>query len=101
MIALPGIRDSQCGFKSFTRGAAAKIFSSLQVCRQNQVSGGYMGAFDVEVLFLARKFGLAIDQLPVDWIRVPSHHLNIWREPVSMLLDTLKIRLYDILGKYG
>jgi dolichyl-phosphate beta-glucosyltransferase len=99
-IAIPGIKDSQCGFKSFTNEAAKKIFSSLKVCKQKNVSGGYMGAFDVEVLFLAKKFGYSISQLPVDWVRIPSKHLNIWKEPLMMVRDTLKIRLYDILGKY-
>lgn len=100
-VALPGIKDSQCGFKSFTKNAATKIFTSLKVCRQTKVSGGYMGAFDVEVLFLARKFGFSIAQLPVSWVRMPSNRLNIWKEPLMMLRDTFKIRLYDILGKYA
>jgi len=101
IVALPGIKDSQCGFKSFTDQSAKKIFSSLQVSGTGKVSGGYMGAFDVEVLFLAKKFGYRIDQLPVDWIKIPSEKLNIWREPLMMVRDTFKVRSYDILGKYG
>lgn len=100
-IAIPGIKDSQCGFKSFKNTAAKKIFSSLKVCKPNKVSGGYMGAFDVEALFLAKKYNFSITQVPVDWVRVPSKHLNIWKEPLMMVRDTLKVRLYDILGKYG
>lgn len=100
-VALPGIKDSQCGFKSFTSPAAQRIFSSLIVSRPGEkVSGGYMGAFDVEALFLARKYGYRIDQVPVEWIRYVSNRLNIWREPLLMLRDVLKVRLYDILGKY-
>ena len=100
LIALPGIKDTQCGFKSFTKATAQKIFSSLQVSKSAKVSGGYMGAFDVEVLFLARKFGYSISQLPVDWVKVLSNKLNIWREPLMMLKDTLLVRIYDILRKY-
>lgn len=101
IIALPEIRDSQCGFKSFTNGAAQQIFSSLQVSLpKGQINGGYMGAFDVEVLFLAKKFGCRIDQVPVNWIKVFSDKLNIWREPFMMAIDTFKVRIYDILGKY-
>lgn len=101
-VALPGIRDSQCGFKSFTRPAAQKVFSRLAVSLpEGRITGGYMGAFDVEVLFLARKFGFKIAQLPVDWIKYPSNRLNVWKEPLKMALDTSKIRLWDILGKYG
>src|SRR3989344_5675296 len=98
VIALPGILDSQCGFKSFTRKSAQKIFLSLIVSRPTKITGGYMGAFDVEVLFLARKFGYRIDQVPVKWVRYVSDRLNIWREPLMMAKDTFKVRLYDILG---
>lgn len=102
IVALPGISDSQCGFKSFTKGAAKKIFSSLKVCLPGgAVTGGYMGAFDVEALFLARKFGLTIAEVPVSWVKIVSSRLNIWKEPIKMALDTLKVRLWDILGRYG
>lgn len=101
LVAIPGIQDSQCGFKSFTHKAAQDIFSSLKVSGSGQVQGGYMGAFDVEVLFLAQHRGLSISQLPVNWIKVPSEKLNVWREPLMMLRDTLKVRFYAILGKYG
>lgn len=100
-VVLPGIKDSQCGFKSFTNIAAKKIFANLLVSKMGkQVSGGYMGAFDVEVLFLARKFGYRIDQVPVEWTRYVSNRLNVWREPLLMAIDTFKVRIYDILGKY-
>lgn len=100
-IALPGIRDSQCGFKSFTAQATTNVFSHLKVCLpQGTITGGYMGAFDVEVLFLALKRGYSLTQIPVSWIKVPSDKLNVWKEPLMMVRDTLKIRLWDILGMY-
>lgn len=102
VVALPGIIDSQCGFKSFTANSAKHVFNRLIVSKpRGMVSGGYMGAFDVEVLFLARKFGYRIDQLPVAWTRFVSSRLNIWKEPIKMALDTFKVRLYDILGRYA
>lgn len=100
IIALPGIKDSQCGFKSFTATSARKIFTSLKVSGSKNIAGGYMGAFDVEVLYLARKYGFRIAQLPVNWIKVPSEKLNVWKEPLMMLRDTCKVRIYDILGLY-
>ncbi len=101
IIALPGIIDTQCGFKSFKNGLAKKIFSSLKVSLPTGVvTGGYMGAFDVEVLFLARKYGANIAQIPVTWIKYPSDRLNIWKEPLQMLIDTIKVRLWGILRKY-
>ena len=50
--------------------------------------------------FLAKKYGYRIDQVPVRWIKYVSDRLNPWRDPLFMLRDTLKVRLYDILGKY-
>lgn len=101
LIALPGIKDTQCGFKSFKNDIAKKIFSNLQVSLPTgAITGGYMGAFDVEVLFLARKFKATIAQVPVTWIKFPSDRLNIWREPIKMLIDTIKVRLWGILRKY-
>lgn len=101
IIALPGIKDTQCGFKSFKKDLAKKIFSSLKVSLPTgTITGGYMGAFDVEVLFLARKYGAKIAQVPVTWVKYPSDRLNIWREPLQMLIDTIKVRLWGILRKY-
>ncbi len=100
VVALPGIKDTQCGFKSFTRKAAREIFSSLKVSLSGKVAGGYMGAFDVEVLYLARKFGFAIFQVPVDWVKVPSEKLNVFQESIRMALDTFRVRGYDLSGRY-
>lgn len=100
LIALPGIKDSQCGFKSFTNIAAKKIFTNLKIYPLKNVVGGFMGAWEVEAFFLARKFGFQIDQVSVRWIKVLSEKLNIWKEPLQMAIDTVKIRIYDILGKY-
>ncbi|MEK7565912.1 MAG: hypothetical protein AAB506_02615, partial [Patescibacteria group bacterium] len=100
IVALPGIKDTQCGFKSFKNNAAKKIFSSLLVSKAKKISGGYMGAFDVEVLFLAGKYGYKIIQVSVDWTKILSEKLNVWKEPLMMAIDTFKVRLYDLLGKY-
>lgn len=100
VVLLPGIRDTQCGFKSFTQAAAKKIFSSLLVTNSGKVTGGYMGAFDVEALFLARKYGYKIDQVPVEWVKIISDRLNFWKEPLQMAIDTFKVRYYDLMRKY-
>lgn len=100
IVAVPGIRDSQCGFKSFRHDAARRVFSSLKVCVGGKITGGYMGAFDVEALFLSKKFGYKISQVPVDWIKVASEKLDPVGEPIKMAIDTFKIRLFDIFGLY-
>jgi hypothetical protein len=98
---LPGIKDSQCGFKSFKRQFVKPIFSNLKVTNTGKVSGSYMGAFDVEALFLAKKLGAKIDQVPVSWVKIVSNRLNFWKEPLQMAIDVLKVRIYDLLGKYN
>lgn len=100
-ILLPGITDSQCGFKSFTNKAAKQIFSRLLVTNTGKVTGGYMGAFDAEALYLAKKFGYKIAQIPVEWEAVEGILLNPLTEPLKMLRDIFKVRLYDLLSKYN
>ena len=63
VILLPGIADTQCGFKLFTRDAAMKIFGAQREARF---------AFDVEILYLARKLGCRITEVPVNWQNVPG-----------------------------
>lgn len=99
ILVLPGIADTQCGFKAFKVKVAKNLFSSLLVSRQSHVKGGFMGGFDVELLYLARKKGYQIETVPVKWTYAESGRLSFW-EPVQMFLDILKIRLFDISGKY-
>lgn len=101
IIAIPNIKDSQCGFKSFKQDAAKRIFSNLKITFGQKVSGGYMGAFDVEALFIANRLGYKISQLPVTWIKIPGDRLNIWREPIKMAIDTVKVRLAGLSGRYN
>lgn len=101
VVLLPGIRDSQCGFKSFKNNVARKVFTNLKVTKTGKVTGGYMGAFDVEALFLAKKLGCRIAQVPVEWMKVEGTRLNPVTEPIKMAIDTFRVRLFDILGRYN
>jgi len=101
IVLLPGIMDSQCGFKSFKNAAAKRIFSNLKVTKTSKVVGGYMGAFDVEALFLARKLGYKTAQIPVSWKKVEGKRLNPLTEPIKMLRDVFRVRVFDFLGKYN
>lgn len=101
IVLLPGIKDSQCGFKSFKQKFVKKIFSNLKVTNTGKVTGGYMGAFDVEALFLAKKLGAKIEQVPVSWVKIISKRLNFWKEPLKMAIDVFKVRIFDILGRYN
>jgi dolichyl-phosphate beta-glucosyltransferase len=86
LFAVSGIRDTQCGFKLFTREAARAIFA---VCIIDRFS------FDVEVLYLAKRFGYKVAELPVLWEHHGGSRVNPVRDGLKMLADIARIRLHD------
>ena len=85
LFAVPGIRDTQCGFKLFTRRAARAIF---QQCFINDFS------FDVEALYLARGLGYRIAEIPVHWANNPHSAVHPLRDGIALLIDLIRIRLH-------
>ena len=83
LFAIEGIADTQCGFKMFRRAAAAAIFS-------RQKSVGF--AFDVELLFIARRLSLSIAEIPVNWVAQPGSKVNLFTDSIKMLWDISRIR---------
>ncbi|HEX5177616.1 MAG TPA: dolichyl-phosphate beta-glucosyltransferase [Chthoniobacteraceae bacterium] len=79
------IHDTQCGFKAFRRSAADAIFNRARI-------DGF--AFDVEVVLLAQRLGVAIADLPVEWTNSPASHVHIVRDSIRMVRDTLRARSY-------
>jgi len=90
-IALGGVRDTQCGFKLFTREAAREVF-------RRQTLHGF--GFDVEILFIARRLGLQIAEVPVRWIDSPDSKVHAIRDSWGMLQDLFRVRWNDLRGKY-
>ncbi len=90
-LVVGGISDTQCGFKLFKGDAARSLF------KKNIIDGF---AFDVEILFLARKKGYKIKEVPVRWLNSPNSRVKIMRDPFMMFLELLKIRVNCLLGKY-
>ncbi len=88
------IKDTQCGFKIFTRDAAKLIFPTQHLERW---------AFDIELLFLCAAKGIPIKEVPVTWQEVDGSHLNIVDASLQMLRDMLLIKfLYTCrLWNYG
>lgn len=82
-IAVPGITDTQCGFKGFTAHAAKKIFSAVESDRFG---------FDVEALYLARRHGLRIDELPVICRYHGGSSVSRVSDGVRMFAEILAIR---------
>ncbi|MFZ2664601.1 MAG: glycosyltransferase family 2 protein, partial [Patescibacteria group bacterium] len=102
LIALPGISDSQCGFKLFKGDVAKDVFSRLSIygVKAVDIEKPYLGAWDVEVLYLARKLGYTIKQVPVTWTFVKTKRLSPVKDSLKMAWDVLKIRVNDLRGKY-
>jgi dolichyl-phosphate beta-glucosyltransferase len=82
-VALPGLSDTQCGFKGFTAGAARTIFVSQHSDRFG---------FDVEALYLGRKHGLKIEELPVTCRYHAGSSVNRIGDVASMLADVVAMR---------
>ena len=80
---ISGIKDTQCGFKLFTKDAANKIFNLQKL-------DGF--SFDVEILYLAKKCGFQIKEVPVTWINNPDTKINSVKDSAKMFVDLLKIR---------
>jgi glycosyltransferase involved in cell wall biosynthesis len=85
-------KDTQCGFKAFTREAANKIFPLQKIERWG---------FDPELLYLARKSGLKVAEIPVAWAHVEGTRISPLRDGMRMFGEVLKIRWNALTGKYS
>jgi dolichyl-phosphate beta-glucosyltransferase len=84
-------KDTQCGFKAFTRQAAQKIFPLQHIERWG---------FDPEILYLGRHFGFRIDEVPVAWADVGGTRISPLRDGLRMMSEVLRIRWNSLSGKY-
>lgn len=84
-------KDTQCGFKAFTRKAADTIFPRQQIERWG---------FDPEILYLARKFHLKTVEVPVGWAHDDRSKINPVIDGLKMATELLRVRWYDISGRY-
>lgn len=89
---LPGLQDTQCGFKAFRADVAETVF-------QQQTLPGW--AFDAEVLVIARKQGFHIQEVPITWYYKPGTRLHIIKDSFQMAVDLLTIRRNAKRGLYG
>jgi len=90
-LALPGLQDTQCGFKCFRADSAKAVFP-LQ--RMNGMS------FDAEVLLIARRHGFAISEVPIDWYFDPDSRVHLIKDSLRMALDLFTIRRNARNGLY-
>ena len=103
LIGLKGITDTQCGCKGFETTAAKKIVKKLHIFTPNrQVQGASVSAaFDLEFLFVARKLGYDITELPVKWQHAETKNVSLWKDSIETIRDLTRMRLYEFQGKYS
>ena len=90
-LALPGLQDTQCGFKCFRGAVAEELF-------QRQTLTGW--SFDVEILFIARLLGYKLIEIPIHWYYNPHSKVRVVRDSFKMGLDLLTVRLNALRGVY-
>ncbi len=92
LVAVPGIWDTQCGFKAFTSGAVLNLFPKQKIDRWG---------FDIEILFLARIKGYKnkIGIIPVYWINDPDSKVGL-KGYLQVFKELFQIRIYHLKGEY-
>ena len=89
-LGLP-YKDMQCGLKAFSRPAAEIIFTRQHIERWG---------FDPELLFIARKFGLTMTEVPVEWAHDDRSKINPLVDGIKMFWELLRIRINSVAGRY-
>jgi dolichyl-phosphate beta-glucosyltransferase len=84
-------KDTQCGFKAFTRRAAHALFALQKIERWG---------FDPELLYLAKRLHLRIEEVPVAWAHREGTRLNPLRDGLHMFGEMLQIRWNGLRGEY-
>lgn len=101
ILGLP-FNDTQCGFKAFSRESVGKIVPQIK----NEwgvvhFKGGAVNAgFDVEILYLAKKYNFKIAEVPVEWKYVDTERVQVIKDALAAIYDMLRIRINDFKGKY-
>jgi dolichyl-phosphate beta-glucosyltransferase len=92
IVGVGHVRDTQCGFKLFSRAAARALFP-----RQHLATW----IFDVELLLLAKTLRIPVAEVPVTWHEVAGSKLSVVRDSLQMLRDLLILRANHMLGRWG
>lgn len=101
ILRLP-YKDTQCGFKAFKSDAAKKIFGKLAIFKKENATGGasVSAGFDLEVLYVARKLGYRVAEVPVDWHHKEGTKVDPIKDSLEGLRDLVQVRINALQGKY-
>ena len=91
LLILPGLNDTQCGFKCFRAEVAEKLY-----CQQTLPGW----SFDIEILYLARKKHMRIKEIPVNWYFDADSKVNAVRDALRMIGDIFRIHINALRGRY-
>lgn len=103
IVGLVGIKDTQCGFKMFSKKAAKEIFSKVKIIHngfKNIKGSSVTAGFDIELLYIGKMLGYKIKEIPVEWLYVETRRVSPIKDSIDGLLDLLKIKYNIIRGKY-
>lgn len=102
ILGLP-FEDTQCGFKAFSRKVIDKIIPKIKgEWGILHFRGGAVNAgFDVELLYLAKKYGFKIAAVEVEWKYVDTERVQVIKDALAAIYDMFRIRINDLRGKYG
>lgn len=92
LISGVNVSDFTCGFKGFENISAKKIFSHSLLSRW---------AYDAEILYLAKKYGYRIKEIPVIWTNRKDTRVRLFNAVFTSLADLVKMKIYDWSGRYA
>jgi len=108
LILLPNIIDTQCGFKMFNTKVARHIFPNLQFFKDTTDKKGWrVSAFDVELLFMAQKWGYKLKEVIVNWKNEDisdtkgDNNSRFKKESINMIQEIIRVKKNDLKGLYG
>jgi len=90
-VTKTNLADYTCGFKGFKKEAGKRIFANSLIKRWS---------YDSEIMFLAHKFSYRIKQVPVEWFNRADSRVRLTDAVFTSFFDLIKIRIYDLMGKY-
>ena len=103
IVGIPNVKDTQCGFKLFTKKAAKDIFKKVEKVHNGfkAIKGSSVTAgFDIEVLFVAESMGYKIKEVNVVWLYVETRRVSPLKDSIEGLLDLLRIKRNILSGMY-
>lgn len=102
LLVLPGLNDTQCGFKLFKTNIAQDICSKTLIYKADDpvIDKGRVGAYDVEMLYVAKKMGYKIKECPVRWVYGENSKVHKFKDSYYNAKDVIKVKINSLRGLY-